>query len=166
MHLNAEGLAPRPIEQLTGSSIVRYYALAWQAMGQALESNLSNGVGDAFTGFAKERLVRRVAEQAQAGLHVRIVDHGHQVKALFYSTDGTAMQLTDRAELEIQTFDGNKLIATDNSAHTYMILDDAGRGSLVRARSRGSAGSETLSSTAAANQPSPRLPILISAENR
>jgi hypothetical protein len=122
VHLNAEGLAPRPIEQLTGSSIVRYYALAWQAMGQALESDLSNGVGDAFTGFAKERLVRRVAEQGQAGLHVHIVDHGHQVKALFYSTDGTAMQLVDRAELEIQTFDGSKLISTDNSAHTYMIL--------------------------------------------
>jgi hypothetical protein len=122
VHLDADGLAPRPIEQLTGTTIVRHYALAWQTMEQALESNVPNNLGEEFTGFAKERLARRVGEQNQAGLHVRVIDHGHQVKALFYATDGTAMQLVDQAQLEIQTFAGDKLIATDNSPHKYMVL--------------------------------------------
>ena len=122
VHLDAEGLAPRPIEQLTGTSVTRYYALAWQEMAQALSANLANGLSDEFTGFAKERLAKRVAEQEQAGIHVRIVDHGHQVKALFYSTDGTAMQLVDQAQLEVEILSGDKVLSTDNSSHKYMVL--------------------------------------------
>ena len=122
VHLDADGLAPRPIEPLTGTTVARHYALAWQVLAQALESDLANGLGDEFTGFAKDRLAKRVAEQRQAGLHVRVIDHGHQVNAIFYSTDGTAMQLLDRAQLEIETYDGDKLINTQNAQHQYMVL--------------------------------------------
>lgn len=122
VHLDAEGLAPRPIEQLTGTTITRHYALAWQELAQALSANLANGLGDEFTGFAKERLTKRIAEQAEAGIHVRILDHGHQVKALFYSTDGTAMQLVDQAQLEIQILSGDTVLSTENSPHKYMVL--------------------------------------------
>lgn len=122
VHLNAEGLAPRPIEQLTGTTVVRHYALAWQALDRALESNIPNGLADEFTGFAKDRLTKRVDEQAQVGLHLHIIDHGHQLKALFYSTDGTAMQLVDEVQLEIETYDGNKLLSTETSSHKYMVL--------------------------------------------
>lgn len=38
VHLDAAGLAPRPIEELTGTTIARYYALAWRDMAVALES--------------------------------------------------------------------------------------------------------------------------------
>jgi glutamine amidotransferase-like uncharacterized protein len=44
------------------------------------------------------------------------------VKAVFYSTDGSAMQLVDQAQLEVQTFDGNKLIDTQNAPQEYMVL--------------------------------------------
>jgi hypothetical protein len=122
VHLDAEGLAPRPIEQLTGTTIARHYALAWREMASALESGRADGLNDEFVGFARDQLKRRITEQNQTGMHVRIVDHGHQLKALFYSTDGTAMQLVDHAQLEIQTFDGDKLIDTQNGPHEYMIL--------------------------------------------
>jgi hypothetical protein len=122
VHLDAAGLAPRPIEELTGTTIARYYALAWRDMAVALESGRTGGLGDEFVGFAKERLTRRVAEQNQVGMHVRIVDHGHHLKAIFYSTDGAAMQLRDQVELEIQTFDGDKLIDTQNAPREYMVL--------------------------------------------
>jgi len=122
VHLDADGLAPRPIERLTGQTITRHYALAWQEMGQALSANLSNGLGDEFTGLAKERLTKRISEQVAAGIHVRIIDHGHTVKALFYSTDGTAMQLVDLVQLEIQILSGDQLLSTDTSAHRYMVL--------------------------------------------
>jgi hypothetical protein len=122
VHLDAAGLAPRPIEELTGTTIARHYALAWRELAGALESGRAEGLGEEFVGFAKDRLTQRISEQNQAGMHVRIVDHGHHLKAVFYSTDGAAMQLVDEAQLEIQTFDGSKLLDTQNATHEYMVL--------------------------------------------
>jgi hypothetical protein len=122
VHLDAAGLAPRPIEQLTGTTIARHYALAWRDLAEALESGRAEGLGEEFVGFAHDRLTRRIGEQEQAGVHVRIVDHGHHLKAVFYSTDGAAMQLLDQAQLEIQTFDGNQLLDTQNAPHEYIVL--------------------------------------------
>ncbi len=122
VHLEADGLKPRAIEELTGTTVVRNYALAWREIATALESSQAKGLGEEFVGSAKDRLTQRVAEQRQAGVHVRIIDHGHQVKAVFYSTDGAAMQLVDRAKLEIQTFDGSKLLDTQSSLHQYVVL--------------------------------------------
>jgi hypothetical protein len=122
VHLDAEGLAPRPIEELTGMTIVHHYAQAWRDLEDALQASRSDALGEEFTGVAKSRFTQRIAEQQRTGVHVRIVDHGHHLKALFYSTDGTAMQLVDQAQLEIQTFDGNKLLDTQNAPHEYMVL--------------------------------------------
>src|ERR1700722_4885630 len=87
VHLEAGGLAPRPIEELTGTAIVRCYATAWSNMAGALESGRIDRLDDEFVGFAKDRLTRRIRERNQSGVHVRIIDHGHQLKAAFYSTD-------------------------------------------------------------------------------
>jgi hypothetical protein len=122
VRLDADGLIPRPIEKLTGTTIARHYAMAWRDLAAALESGRAEGLGEEFVGFAKDRLERRIGEQKQAGVHVRIVDHGHQLKAVFYSMDGTAMQLLDQAQLEIQTFDGNRLLDTQNASREYMVL--------------------------------------------
>jgi hypothetical protein len=122
VHLDAAGLAPRPIEELTGSTIARHYALAWRDLAGALESSQGGALGEEFVGFAKDHLLQRVGEQLQTGVHVRIVDHGHHLKAVFYSSDGAAMQLLDQAQLEIQTFDGNKLLDTQSAPHEYMVL--------------------------------------------
>jgi hypothetical protein len=122
VRLDADGLAPRSIEELTGTAIARCYASAWREMEVALESNEGQEVGEEFVGFAKNRLVKRVSEQQETGIHVRIVDHGHQLKAIFYSTDGSAMQLRDRAQLEIQTYDGNKLLDTQTVPHDFIVL--------------------------------------------
>ncbi|MHB8817264.1 MAG: hypothetical protein ACYDAE_28930, partial [Steroidobacteraceae bacterium] len=56
VHLDAEGLAPRPIEELTGTTVARYYALAWQEMAGALESGRTAGLGEEFIGVAKDRI--------------------------------------------------------------------------------------------------------------
>jgi hypothetical protein len=122
VRLDADGLAPRPIEELTGTRIAQYYARAWHDLASALDSSRADNLGEEFTGFAKDQLAQRVAEQKQTGVHVRIVDHGHQLKAIFYSSDGTAMQLVDQAQLEVQTFDGSKLLDAQNATHQYMVL--------------------------------------------
>ena len=122
VRLDADGLAPRPIEDLTLTTITHNYALAWHQMETALESGQATAIGEQFTGFAKDRLAQRIAEQEKAGVHVHIVDHGHQLKAIFYSNDGAEMQLIDRAQLEVQTFDGSRLIDTQNTFHEYLVL--------------------------------------------
>jgi hypothetical protein len=122
IRLNAEGLAPRPIEELTEKTISRDYAAAWRDLAAALQSSNPGSLSEEFTGFAKDRLIKRIGEQKQTGVHVRMVDHGHQLKAVFYSSDGSAMQLMDRVQLEIQTFDGDKLLDSQNGVHQYMVL--------------------------------------------
>ena len=122
VHLDAEGLAPRPIEQLTGTAVARDYAVAWRDMTSALESGQPGPLGEEFVGFAKDHLTQRIAQQNRLGLHVHIADHGHHLKAVFYSADGSAMQIFDQAELEVQIFDGNKLLDTENVSHEYVVL--------------------------------------------
>lgn len=122
VHLDAGSAAPRPVEDLTETTVSHHYALAWRDMASALDSGRSDLTSQEFVGFAKDRLDRRIAEQRDAGLHVRIVDHGHHLKVVFYASDGTAMQLLDQAQLEIQTFDGNKLLSTDNEPREYIVL--------------------------------------------
>src|SRR5271163_2675479 len=65
VQLDAGGLAPRPIEELTGTTIARHYALAWRDLAEALESDRSERLEEEFVGFAKDRLVQRIAEQKQ-----------------------------------------------------------------------------------------------------
>jgi hypothetical protein len=122
VRLNADGLAPRSIEDLTGTTIAKNYAKAWHDLASALASSRSAEIGEEFTGFAKDRLVKRIGDQQQTDVHVHIVDHGHQLKAIFYATDGSVMQLVDEAQLEIQTFDGEKLLDTQNMPRHYMVL--------------------------------------------
>ena len=120
--LNADNLGPRPIEQLTGTNITRNYSMAWHAMALALEQNRTNLLNDQFTGFAKDHLSERITDQQRNGVHVQIVDKGHHVKALFYSLDGGAMQLVDDAQIDVQVFDGSRLIYSDDAPHRYLVL--------------------------------------------
>ncbi len=120
--LNAESIAPRPIEQRTGETVTRDYAHAWQDLAECLDANRTDLLNDYFTGTAKERLTKRITDQRKSGLRTQYVDHGHQVKAVFYSPDGGEMQLVDQAQIEVSVFDGQKPIFTANSTHKYLVL--------------------------------------------
>lgn len=120
--LSAESLAPRPIEQRTGEAVTHDYAQAWQDLAAALEANRTDLLNDYFTGQARLRFTERVKEQRNAGLRTRYQDNGHRVKAVFYSVDGGEMQLEDEAQLELQIFDGDKLIYSSNSPQKFLVL--------------------------------------------
>jgi hypothetical protein len=120
--LNADNIGPRPIEQLTSQVVARDYANAWQTMAQALDKNSSGPLESYFTGWAKENLTKRIADQKSTGLHTHYVDHGHALEAIFYSPAGDLMQLHDRAQLEIQTLDGDKVIDQQQVTLHYVVL--------------------------------------------
>ncbi len=122
VRLNADSIGPRPIEELTGRNVTRDYAFAWRDLAQALDNNQVGLLNDYFTGFAKDNLTQRISEQTRNGLRTRYVDHGHKVKAFFYSIDGSAIQLLDQAQIEVQVLDGNKIIHQENATQNYLVL--------------------------------------------
>jgi len=79
-------------------------------------------LNDHFTGGSKQRLTQRISEQQKNGLRTRYLDHGHQVKAVFYSPDGGEMQMQDQAQIEVQVFNGRKMIYAASPTSKYLVL--------------------------------------------
>lgn len=113
---------PRDIEDLTRHKILHDYAAAWQTLDAGLEQNRSELLNDYFTGFAKDEFTRTIKEQAGTGIHRHYVDHGHKLEVLFYSPDGSVMQLQDQAEYEVQIFDGNRLLHSETMTARFLVL--------------------------------------------
>jgi hypothetical protein len=122
VQLNVDNAGPRQIEDNTQRSIVRDYTAAWQGIRAAFEQNSTAPLNENFTGFALDRLSQRVKEQQSNGLKTRIVDHGHKVEAIFYSIDGSAIQLRDTASIETQILDGTTVIHSDQAQIHYIAI--------------------------------------------
>jgi hypothetical protein len=120
--LDASHIQPRPLEQLTGQAIVRTYSNAWKNMETALAENRSDLIDESFVGFAHDKLLSQVEQQEKNGLSTRYIDHGHQVEALFYSPEGSAVQLRDTAQFEIQLLDGSKVINSRTVMRKYIAV--------------------------------------------
>jgi hypothetical protein len=119
VRLNAANAAPRQLEDTTEKAIARDYGAAWQALEQALAANNTAPLNDNFIGYALEKFSRRVKDQKAAGITTRIVDRGHNVEAIFYSPDGSAMELKDTATLETQVLEGGAVIYSEQAQVRY-----------------------------------------------
>lgn len=122
VELNADNIGPRQIEDLTSKSVPRDYALAWQTMAQALNENRADLLDGYFTGFEKEMLKQRVKSQISSGLRTRYTDRGHKLDAIFYAPAGDAMELRDRAQLDVQVLDGSKVIHDEPVNLDYIVI--------------------------------------------
>jgi hypothetical protein len=122
VRFSADNIAPRSIEDLTRQHVRRDYALAWQTIEQALEENRPDLLDAYLTGFAKEDLTKRVNSQTGSGIHVRYRDHGHQLEAIFYAPAGDVMELRDRAQFDIQIYDGGKVIYQEPADAQYIVV--------------------------------------------
>ncbi len=122
VQLNTDGVGPREIEDTTEAAIVRDYGTAWKSLETALYDNSKEALENGFMGFARDRYATRIADQKQSGLRTRIVDHGHKLQAIFYSPDGSAMQLGDTSQLEIQVLDGGNVVSSRKVTRSYLVL--------------------------------------------
>jgi hypothetical protein len=120
VRLDASQIQPRPLEQLTGQAIVKVYSTAWKNMETALAENRVDLIDESFVGYAHDKLLSQVKEQRKTGVSTRYVDHGHQVQATFYSPEGSAVQLRDTAQLEIQILDGDKVVSSQTVTRKYI----------------------------------------------
>ena len=122
VQLNADNAAGKPLEDLTRKAVARDYAKAWNTLAKAMETNNAGLVDSDFVGVAADKLTAGIEQQAKSGLRRRYVDRGHKIDVLFYSPDGTSMQLRDTAQLEIQLLDGDKVLHSDNVVRQYISL--------------------------------------------
>ncbi len=120
--LDVSHATPRDVEDQTEQAITRDYAKAWQSMIEAMEQNRPDLLDTSFVGYARDRVTATIRAQKGAGLTRRIVDHGHKLQALFYSIEGSAMQLHDTAQLEVQYLDGGTVVHTENLTTQYIVL--------------------------------------------
>lgn len=119
VQFNGQNTGPRPLEDSTQKAIVRDYTQAWQAIGTAFANNSVGPLNENFVGFALDKLTQRVKDQQQHGLKTRILDRGHKVDAIFYSKDGSVVELRDTASIETQVLDGETVIHSDQAQVHY-----------------------------------------------
>jgi hypothetical protein len=112
----------RDMEDTTRESISRAYARAWETLDQALANNRTDLLDAAFLGKARDHFAQLIQDQQKTGIRQRYIDRGHQVDLLFYSPEGMSVQLRDRAQLEIQTLDGDSVIHREQVTVNYIAL--------------------------------------------
>lgn len=122
VQLNVANARPRALEDTTQNAVLRDYTAAWQAIATAFANNSTASLNENFTGLALEKLRQRVKDQQANGLHTRVIDHGHHVDAIFYSRDGSAVELRDTASLETQILDGNTVLHSENAQRQYIAV--------------------------------------------
>jgi hypothetical protein len=120
--LDASGAGPREVEDSTRQAIVRDYGAAWQAMEQALDENRADALAAAFAGTARDKLAEAVGNQQKSGLRTVYVDQGHALKAMFYAQEGSAMQLRDVANYEVQVFDHGTMVYSEQVRQTCIVV--------------------------------------------
>jgi short subunit dehydrogenase-like uncharacterized protein len=122
VQLNVDQAAPREVDDTVQQAIARDYSSAWKAMAAALAGNNAASLNDNFVGFAQEKLVHRIEDQQQTGLKTRITDRGHKVEAIFYSTDGAAIELRDTAILDTDILEGNTVIHSEHAQVQFYVV--------------------------------------------
>jgi len=133
LDLDTSQIGPRQIEDVTEEAITREYAAAWHNLEAALAENRADLLEKNFIGQAQEKFADQIEAQKKSGLKTRFVDRGHTVKAVFYSPEGSAIQLKDTAKLEMQVLDGNDVIYSKPVERHYVaIMSVTGSGWKVR----------------------------------
>ena len=126
VNLNVGDAGPRQIEDTTERALQRDYAHAWGSMEAALNDNRADILNSDFVGVALDELKDRVNQQQKSGLRTRFIDHGHQLQAIFYSPEGSAVQLRDTAQFEVQYLDGDKIVNSEQRTENYTVVMTAG----------------------------------------
>jgi len=122
VELNASAAQPRQVEDVTEKAITRDYSNAWKVMETALSENRTDQLASGFAGVAEDKLQKRIEGQRASNLKVRIVDHGHKLDAIFYSPEGSALQVRDTAQLEIEYLNGNSVVHREQVMQKYLAL--------------------------------------------
>lgn len=126
IHVNVDKAVPHDVDDTVQQAVNRDYSSAWQALASALANNNPTALNDNFVGFALDKLTQRVKDQQRTGIKTRLIDRGHKVDAIFYSPEGSSIELYDTATIDTEIFDGDTVIHTDRAqVHYYAVMTGA-----------------------------------------
>jgi hypothetical protein len=113
INLNISASQPRAVEDTTTQSVTKVYSKAWADLDRALSTNNASLLSASFVGFARDRFATQIKTQAQSGMATHWIARGHQAQVVFYSVEGSALEIKDQVQLERQILDGGKVIASE-----------------------------------------------------
>ncbi len=113
---------PRELAEQTQQGAIRDYLESWKAMRAALDQNQPALLNADFVGTAKDKLTQTIHEQAAAGIHARYTDKAHDLQIVFYSPEGLSIELRDNVDYEVQVFDRNKSLSTQQVHARYIVV--------------------------------------------
>lgn len=112
----------RPIEKQTETAVVRDYLASWQSLKVALDQNEAALLDAYFVGAARDKLANTIEEQAKVGIHSRYQARSHDLQFVFYSPEGSSIQLIDTVEYDEQVLDHDKVLTTKPIRERYLVV--------------------------------------------
>jgi hypothetical protein len=113
---------PRVLAEQTEQGAIRDYMEAWKAMRAALDQNQPALLNADFVGTAHDKLTETIHEQAAAGIHTQYRDRTHDLQIVFYSPEGSSIEIIDNVDYDLQVFDHDHSVSTQQAHARYVVL--------------------------------------------
>jgi hypothetical protein len=112
----------RAIEKTTEAAVIRDYIESWKTMQTALSQNEASVLDSSFVGTAHDKLLNTIEEQSRLGIHTHYQAQSHDLQFVFYSPEGSSIQLIDTVDYDEQVFDHDKLLAMKPVHERYLVV--------------------------------------------
>lgn len=113
---------PRALADNTEQGAIGDYLESWKAMSSALDQNQPSLLNVDFVGTARDKLTQTIHEQQAAGIHTHYQDRAHDLQIVFYSPDGLSIELVDTVDYDVQVFDRDQQVTTQQAHARYVVL--------------------------------------------
>jgi hypothetical protein len=110
------------LQEQTAKAAIQDYVDSWASLSNALQQNRPELLDRDFIGSAKDKLANTIKEQTAAGIHAIYRDRSHDLQVLFYSPEGLSIELTDAVEYDVQVFDRDKSIGTEQVRTRFIVV--------------------------------------------
>ena len=113
---------PRQLQQQTAKAAIQNYLDSWIVLGDAFSQNRPDLLDQGFIGDAEDKLAGTIKQQLSDGVHTVYHDKSHDVKILLYSPDGMSIELADAVQYDVQLYDHDKAIGTEQVHARYIVV--------------------------------------------
>jgi hypothetical protein len=122
VQIASDGVEPRQVEDTTQQNITKIYSRSWQDLDKALSKNDASALAPSFVGFARDRFASQIKGQQASGISSRVIARKHDAKTVFYSVEGSALEIHDNVEVERQILDGSKVVSSEVKMVPYVAI--------------------------------------------
>ena len=112
----------RPVEKQTESSVIRNYLESWKTLQSALDSNKASLLDANFVGTARDKLADTIEEQSKLGIHTHYIAHSHDLQIVFYSPEGSSIELLDTVEYDEEVLNQDRVLTTKPIRERYLVV--------------------------------------------